>query len=247
MPVSKPTRATRGGSRNGARATATGPPAAATAVQPKADAALVQPNAPAPAAHAVHYVDHQPMTRLDRSVIGGGIVLAALLLVTQLIAIWPAVIDASSTDTPPPAIRTAPILFGIWTPTFDRDVVLILMVLVVGAAAALVGVSRRFLHFSLRDELTKRDAWSYVLRPFQGAILALIVYFTLRGGFLGQDATAPVNPYGVAAISGLVGLFTRHAVSKLTDVFDTVFGKPREEIDQVTPRTTGNVDQEESG
>ena len=40
-----------------------------------------------------------------------------------------------------------------------------------------------------------------MLRPFQGAILALIVYFTLRGGFLGQDATSPVNPYGVAAIS----------------------------------------------
>jgi len=47
------------------------------------------------------------------------------------------------------------------------------------------------------------------------------VYFTLRGGYLGQDQSAPVNPYGVAALSALVGLFTRHAVSKLTDVFDT--------------------------
>ena len=71
--------------------------------------------------------------------------------------------------------------------------------------------------------------------PVQGAALALIVYFTLRGGYLGQDQTAPVNPYGVAALSALVGLFTRHAVSKLTDVFDTLFGKPRDETAPVQP------------
>ena len=219
MPVSKPTRAAHTGSRNGAGAGS------------GARAAVPAPDAP-----PVHHVDKLPMTRLDRGVIGGGIVVAALVLITQLIAIWPAVIASSSTADPPPPVPSSPILFGIWEPVFQTDVVLILMVLIVGAAAALVGVSRRFLHFSLRDELTKRDAWSYVLRPFQGAILALIVYFTLRGGFLGQDATSPVNPYGVAAISGLVGLFTRHAVSKLTDVFDTVFGKPREEIDEIKVR-----------
>lgn len=239
MPVSKPARATRG-SRNGPSTPAAASRAATTIRQPKRDgtpsAAAPKTIAQPPAPEPVHEVDRLPMTGFDRGMIGGGLVVGALVLVTQLIAIWPAVIDASSTDTPPPPIRTAPILFGIWTPTFDRDVVLLLMVLIVGAAAALIGVSRRFLHFSLRDELTKRDAWSYVLRPFQGAILALIVYFTLRGGFLGQDATAPVNPYGVAAISGLVGLFTRHAVSKLTDVFDTVFGKPREEIEEVKVR-----------
>ncbi len=67
------------------------------------------------------------------------------------------------------------------------------------------------------------------MRPVQRAMLALIVYFTLRGGYLGQDQAAPVNPYGVAALSALVGLFTRHAVSKLTDVFDTLFGTPKED------------------
>jgi hypothetical protein len=59
-----------------------------------------------------------------------------------------------------------------------------------------------------------------------GAMTAL----ALRGGYLGQDQTAPVNPYGVAALSALVGLFTRHAVTKLTDVFDTLFGKPQEDV-----------------
>jgi hypothetical protein len=114
--------------------------------------------------------------------------------------------------------------------SFHPQVVLIAMVLIVGALGALVGGCRRFLYFATRDELTKRDEWSYLIRPLQGAALALIVYFTLRGGYLGQDQNAPVNPYGVAALSALVGLFTRHAVSKLTDVFDTLFGKPKEDV-----------------
>ncbi|MDQ3675364.1 MAG: hypothetical protein M3401_00960 [Actinomycetota bacterium] len=51
----------------------------------------------------------------------------------------------------------------------------------------------------------------------------------MRGGFLGQDGSSPINPYGVAAIAGLVGLFTRHATAKLSAVFDTMLGKPKED------------------
>ena len=121
-------------------------------------------------------------------------------------------------------------LFGFERVTkLHPDVALIEMVMIAGALGALVGGCRRFLYFATRDELTRRDEWSYLMRPLQGAALALIVYFTLRGGYLGQDQTAPVNPYGIAALSALVGLFTRHAVSKLTDVFDTLFGKPKDE------------------
>jgi hypothetical protein len=94
-----------------------------------------------------------------------------------------------------------------------------------GALGALVGGCARFLSFSPTDQLTRRDEWTYLVRPVQGAALALIVYFTLRGGFLGQTQEQ-VNPYGVAAMSALVGLFTRHALSKLHAVFDTLFGKP---------------------
>jgi hypothetical protein len=139
----------------------------------------------------------------------------------------------------PHAVST-PLAFGIVHMTFDVQVVLIAMVLMVGALGALVGSSRRFLYFATRDELTKRDEWSYLIRPLQGAALALIVYFTLRGGYLGQDQSAPVNPYGVAALSALVGLFTRHAVSKLTDVFDTLFGKPKEDAAPVQVKDAGD-------
>ncbi len=184
-------------------------------------------------------VDKHPMGEVQRCIIGGSLVAVTALLMTQLLAIWPAVMAATATRIPGtkvPEPESTPLLFGLTGMAFDHQVALITMVLMVGALGALVGSSRRFLYFSTRDELTKRDEWSYLIRPLQGAALALIVYFTLRGGYLGQDQSAPVNPYGVAALSALVGLFTRHAVSKLTDVFDTLFGKPKEDAAPVQVR-----------
>ena len=202
----------------------------AEAITAAAAVMTVEPVLPPPV------VDKQQMGETQRCIIGGSLVAATLLLMTQLIAIWPAVMAATvlvptaRVPDPKPAAVEVTMLFGLDHMTFHPQVVLIVMVLLVGALGALVGSSRRFLYFSTRDELTKRDEWSYLIRPLQGAALALVVYFTLRGGYLGQDASSPVNPYGVAALSALVGLFTRHAVSKLTDVFDTLFGKPKEDV-----------------
>lgn len=185
-------------------------------------------------------VDKHPMGALQRGIIGGSIVFVSALLMTQLLAIWPAVVAATALEDPHTV--STPLAFGLVHLTFDVQVVLIAMVLMVGALGALVGSSRRFLYYATRDELTKRDEWSYLIRPLQGAALALIVYFTLRGGYLGQDQSAPVNPYGVAALSALVGLFTRHAVSKLTDVFDTLFGKPKEDVAPVQVKDGTHAD-----
>jgi hypothetical protein len=175
-------------------------------------------------------VEQEAMSPTQRGVIGTSLVLAMVLLMTHLIAIWPAVVAA--TDATPRSAKT-PLLFGLGHTTFTPDVILIAMVLIVGALGAFLAAMRRFMTYARRNELTKRDEWSYLMRPMQGAALALIVYFTLRGGYLGQDRTAPVNPYGVATLAGLVGLFTRHAVDRLTAVFDTLFGKPQEDANPV--------------
>ena len=201
-------------------------PIGSGATQDLADAVLPAPSA---AGEPLAVVEERPMSERQRAFVGATLVLVTLVLMTQLLAIWASVAAATSIEKPAPAIPTTALLFGFAHTTFSPEVVLIAMVLMVGALGALVGVTRRFLYFAGREELTRRDEWSYLMRPLHGAALALIVYFTLRGGYLGQDQRAPVNPYGVAALSALVGLFTRHAVSKLTDVFDTLFGKPKEE------------------
>jgi len=213
-----------------------GPVAAAEAITASAADAAVAPAAAAPV------VDKHPMGARERGVVGSSLVIATLLLRTQLLSIWPAVIEAvtrtldDNGNVEKPTMPNTVLLFGFAVTKLHPDVALIEMVMIAGALGALVGGCRRFLYFSTRDELTRRDEWSYLMRPLQGAALALIVYFTLRGGYLGQDQSAPVNPYGIAALSALVGLFTRHAVSKLTDVFDTLFGKPKEDVAPVHVR-----------
>jgi uncharacterized membrane protein YgcG len=72
--------------------------------------------------------------------------------------------------------------------------------------------------------------WWYLLRPFIGMMLALLFYFVFRGGFITAGATSDagaaanfINPFGVAALAGLVGMFSKVATDKLNEVFTTLF------------------------
>jgi hypothetical protein len=70
-----------------------------------------------------------------------------------------------------------------------------------------------------------------VLRPFIGAALALLIYFVIRGGFItgtalpqeSASAASFINPFGIAALAGLAGLFAKQATDKLDEVFSTLF------------------------
>ena len=73
-------------------------------------------------------------------------------------------------------------------------------------------------------KFSKRWILWYVLRPFIGVPLALLFYFVLRGGFFSVSAgSEAVNPYGVAALSGLAGMFSKQAMEKLKTTFDSIF------------------------
>lgn len=60
--------------------------------------------------------------------------------------------------------------------------------------------------------------------------MALIFYFVFRGGFItagvnpsGDNAANYINPFGVAALAALVGMFSKVAADKLNEVFTTLF------------------------
>ncbi|MGH9363373.1 MAG: hypothetical protein ACRD2T_15795, partial [Thermoanaerobaculia bacterium] len=69
--------------------------------------------------------------------------------------------------------------------------------------------------------------WWYILRIPVGAALALLFYFVLRGGLLPagtlKTETGDINLFGIISFSGLAGLFSKQAVDKLGEVFDTLF------------------------
>ncbi|HEX7291112.1 MAG TPA: hypothetical protein VF250_08310 [Conexibacter sp.] len=162
-----------------------------------------------------------PMSANQELAIGSVLLGVPLLLFTQLIALWPSALAATTT---PRSMPTMVWLFGAARMELSPDGALLLLVAMVGALGACAASSFRFAMFAGSDALSRRWMWSYVLRPVQGAMLATIVYFVLRAGLLGGDGTQPLSAYGLAAVAGLVGLFTRQGFQKLRRVFNELWG-----------------------
>ena len=53
--------------------------------------------------------------------------------------------------------------------------------------------------------------------------LAVIFYTAIRAGFLTSASASAVSPYGVAALAGLTGMFSKQASDKLSEVFTVAF------------------------
>lgn len=107
----------------------------------------------------------------------------------------------------------------------DPELSLILVVMICGiigaCAFSLYAISD---HLKDEDFNRKYESW-YITRPIVGAGLALLFYFLLRGGVLTIGADLKnMNLLGVAAISGLVGMFSEQAMIKLRDVARPLFG-----------------------
>src|SRR6185369_11055703 len=74
------------------------------------------------------------------------------------------------------------------------------------------------------NAFNKNWTWFYLLRPAIGMALALVFYFAIRGGFLSTTGGAKdINPYGIAALAGMVGMFSKQATDKLGEIFSTLF------------------------
>jgi hypothetical protein len=112
---------------------------------------------------------------------------------------------------------------------------LLLIVMLAGGLGSLLHSLRSLSWYTGNREMVWSWALLYVLLPFTGAILATIFYFVVRGGFFSPQASFEnTSPFGFAALSALVGLFSPQAVLKLKDVAETVFTKPGAGADSKT-------------
>jgi hypothetical protein len=149
--------------------------------------------------------------------VGLGLFLIALdlLLVYLLVVLWQAVQERSGD------VEISP--FGVsYTP--NADVALLMLVVLVAALGSVVHATTSFVDFAGNRQLTSSWVWWYLLRGLVGTTLALPFYFAVRGGFFGASTpAADVNPYGIAALAGLAGLFSKQATDKLEELFDTLF------------------------
>jgi hypothetical protein len=101
---------------------------------------------------------------------------------------------------------------------------LLLLVMVVGALGSFIHVVSSFADFVGNRRFIRSWIWWYLLRPYVGVPLAVLFYFVIRAGFLSSGVSAgEVNRFGIAAIAGLVGMFSVKATDKLKELFDTFF------------------------
>lgn len=148
--------------------------------------------------------------------------------------------DSGSTET----IRQDPLerdvfLFGLTWRISDEERLLIL-VMTAGALGSLVHALRSAYWYVGNRNLVRSWVPKYLLLPICGAILAVLFYFVVRGGFFSPRANSmDTSQYGFCALACLVGLFSEQAVLKLKQVAETVFMTTEQGKDANPPTDEG--------
>jgi len=220
------------------------PPADAGTAEPPPDATPPPPPPPPPPATTGAAEQGIParyrVGLFGASLFGLFVLAVGVSLVYILIKIWPKVPHATSGGG---AAKTAAaasngadkqidLFWGLFQFNLLPETALIVLTAVMGGIGATVFIAVSFSDYVGNRRFAKSWVWYYLVRFFVGPALALIFYFSLRGGFLATSSTSgDINPYGVAALAGLVGLFSKQAGDKLRQVFDALFKVPPGEGD----------------
>jgi hypothetical protein len=113
------------------------------------------------------------------------------------------------------------------------DARLLLLVLLAGAIGSYVHATQSFVSYVGNKKFAASWTWWYILRLPVGAALALLFYFVVRGGLLSaatlRNETGDLNIFGIISFAALAGLFSKQAVDKLSEVFDTLFRTAEDE------------------
>ena len=157
------------------------------------------------------------MGRGSQIALGLLLLVLGVLLLYITVTLWPAV-DAAKSNKPGHVT-------WFWRSfTLVPDATMMLLVVFVSALGSYVHATVSFSDFAGNRQLASSWMWWYLLRVFVGSSLAVVFYLAIRGGFFsGASTSAEVNVYGIAALSGLVGLFSKQATDKLREIFDTAF------------------------
>lgn len=129
------------------------------------------------------------------------------------------------------------------TPQPVSHTILLCLVALVGAIAATLHGVKSLVEFVGNGDYRKQWAMWYLSRPLVGTVLALIVHFLIVGNIApgieteADSAQTVSGIYTALGVAGLVGLFSKQALHKLADVFDTIFQSDRDQQlkDGLTP------------
>ena len=144
----------------------------------------------------------------------------ALLFVYLLIMVWPNNTKGSNGEIIADGTLN---IFGFELP-IGTETRFLLLVIISAGLGSFIHASTSFVSYVGNKRLVMSWAWWYIVRPFIGMSLALIFYFVIRGGLLSTGtSTTDISVFGIAAVAGLVGMFSKQATDKLGEVFETLF------------------------
>ena len=154
----------------------------------------------------------EPMSDRLRRLVGLVLLIFCLFFVLAVIALWP--VESSE--------RPVAVLCGV--KAMPRELNLLVLAIVFGALGSLIHAAKSFASFAGNRALVASWTWWYALQPFVGMALALVFYVVIRGGLFASGSSASaVSPFGIAGISGLVGMFSKQATDKLNELFCSLF------------------------
>ncbi len=181
--------------------------------------------------------DNTPVGVLGRVIVGISLAVIGVVSFICLGWTWLGVEDTQAEDA-----RTTANALG-FDFTLSGETALFLLVFAAAAVGSFVHAATSFVTYA--GNRTLRRSWIvwYFFRTLIGIALATVVYLVVRAGFFANATGATeVSPFGVAAIAGLAGLFSKQATDKLEEVFDVMFKTSEgygdeKRADKAEPRT----------
>jgi hypothetical protein len=155
--------------------------------------------------------------------------LGLAVAVYLLAAIAPALPKLSSAGSAAAAGSTATaipslVVFGASWKQPDPETLYLLVVISAAAIGATIHALTSLSTFVGNKTFVSSWTWWYVIRLPVGVGIASVLYFVLRAGFVSIGPSGgSINAYGVAAFSGLAGMFSKQAVDKLRELYDSMF------------------------
>jgi len=147
------------------------------------------------------------------------LILLAVFLLYGLLQFWPSLTQAGDTVTNP-----EPVPFLFWTFSMSSETRLFIVVAMAGALGSLVHALESLAWYVGNRVLVVSWVLRYIMMPITGAVLGIIFYLVIRGGFFSPEATiAQTSPFAFAGVAGLVGMFSDQAIDKLKKVAGSVF------------------------
>jgi hypothetical protein len=177
---------------------------------------------------------HAPPEQLPKALVARMatyLIFLSLVLIYLLMKVWPGTMPLGSRST---------VALG-WNGRLQIELWIesryLLIVVLSSAIGSYIHLATSFADFVGNRRL--KPSWEvwYLLRPFIGSTLAIIVYFVVRAGFIGSSGAEQMSPYGIAATAGMCGLFSKQATDKLEAVFEEAF-RTKEKVKRKDPLAT---------